>query len=54
MEESNLRKSLAALVMIMSLVIGFIKSSFLWGIGAFLVLNLALAPIISILERRNR
>lgn len=54
MEESNLRKSLAALVIILSIITGFMKSSIFWGIGAFFVLNLVIAPIISVLEKRNK
>jgi len=53
MEESRLRTSLGTLIMISSVVIGYMESSFLWGIGAFLGLNLITAPIITLIEKRE-
>lgn len=54
MEESPIRRSLGCLSIVAAVVIGIVKSSFLWGIGVFLAINFLIAPILNFLEKQNR
>lgn len=51
-EESALRQKLGCLTILISIGVGFYMSSFLWGVGVFIGLNLIIAPIITYFERR--
>lgn len=50
MKDSPLRNYMGILTIVLSLIIGIYTSSFIWGIGVFLGINIVIAPIIKFLE----
>ena len=53
-KESQLRKVIGLLAISTSIYIGFSNNSVLWGVIAFVVINLIGAPILMFLERRKQ
>ena len=53
-QESPTRQALGCAAIIGSILFGIYMDSFLYGLGAFLAVNLILAPIISFIEKSNQ
>ncbi len=53
MNESPTRQILGWITIIASIIIGITMSSFIWGIGSFIVINLTVAPILKLVERNK-